>query len=184
MADAVLSLASALQDQQISAQALLYARMAALLTPDAGDVWLLIGRVGFSEGNAQMALDAFDRVPKGSPYAWQARLSAAQALAQLGRKEEAESRLRAMATEEPKRTEALVALGDMLRQDEKFAEAADVYTQALSRIAVLTRPDWRHSLRPGHRSGAYRSLAASRGGVRAGSEARSRPALRPQLSGL
>lgn len=143
MADAVLSLASALQDQQISAQALLYARMSALLTPDAGDVWLLIGRVGFSEGNAQMALDAFDRVPKGSPYVWQARLAAAQALAQLGRKEDAEARLRTMATEEPQRTEALVALGDMLRQDEKFAEAADVYTQALSRIPVLTGPDWR-----------------------------------------
>ncbi len=184
MADAVLSLASALQDQQISAQALLYARMAALLTPDGGDVWLLIGRVGFSEGNAQMALDAFDRVPKGSPYAWQARLSAAQALAQLGRKEEAEARLRAMATEEPKRTEALVALGDMLRQDEKFAEAADVYTQALSRIAVLTGSDWRILYAQGIALERTDHWPQGRGGVRAGAEARSQPALRAQLSGL
>ncbi len=143
MGDAVLSLAAALQDQQISAQALLYARMAAFLTPEAGDAWLLIGRVGLSEDNAQMALDAFDRVPKDSPFAWQAQLAAAQALAQLGHKDQAEARLQAMATGEPSRTEALVALGDLLRQDEKFTEAAAAYTEALSRIPTLTPPDWR-----------------------------------------
>jgi Flp pilus assembly protein TadD len=143
MADAVLSLAAALQEQQISAQALLYARMAALLTPDAGDVGILIGRIGLSEGNAQMALDAFDGVPKESAYSWQARLAAVQALAQLHRRDEAEARLRAMASEQPQRIEALVALGDMLRQDEKFALAADVYAQALSRIGEPSKADWR-----------------------------------------
>lgn len=143
MADALLSLAAALQEQGLNAQTLLYARLATWLDPEAGDAWLVVARGFQAQGNAEEAAVILDRVPERSPYRWNARLARAEALDQLGKTEEAIAVLRKMAAERPDRIDPLVAIGDLQRGDEKYAEAATAYSDALARLPALDATSWR-----------------------------------------
>lgn len=143
MADAMLGMAAALQEQRITGQALVYARLAAMMAPEDGEVWLLIGRIAQLQDNPSVALDAFSKVPAGSPQALDAMLARADALRQLGRTDESIAALREIAAAEPERTEALVALGDMLRGLDRYAEAEQAYSDALARTPAMDRRQWR-----------------------------------------
>jgi hypothetical protein len=63
MADALLSLAHALDDQNASTQALLLARMAGFLAPGSGDVALLIAQINLVQGNPAEAVIVLEDVP-------------------------------------------------------------------------------------------------------------------------
>ena len=67
----------------------------------------------------------YQAVPKRSPLSWSARLAAAQALNRIDRSEEAVRILEAMAREQPKRFDVLVALGDLHRGKERFAQVGE-----------------------------------------------------------
>jgi tetratricopeptide (TPR) repeat protein len=142
-ADALLSLAAALQEQGLNAQALLYGRLATHLDPAAGDAWLVVARAFQGQGNAEEAARLLDRVPERSPYRWNARLARAEALDELGRTAEAVTLLRDLAGERRDRLDALVALGDLYRSDESYAEAAAAYGEAIARVPPGTTPQWR-----------------------------------------
>ena len=143
MADALIGVAEALSQQRAGPQGLLYARLAAYLQPDRGDVWLLIGRIEQSQGNAEEATRAYDKVPAGSPFAWEAKLARADALATAERTDEAVALLRQMADERPQRTDALRELGDQFRRKERFPEAEKAYGDAIARLPQVEPDDWR-----------------------------------------
>ncbi|MDX6750133.1 tetratricopeptide repeat protein (plasmid) [Geminicoccaceae bacterium 1502E] len=143
MADALLGLAAALYDQRIGGQGLIYARLATFLTPDAGDLQVLLGRIALTQASPERAVEALERVADTSPFSWQARLLRAEALRELGRKEEATRLLQRMSKERPERVDALVALGDMKRADEQYADAEKAYAEALARRGAPQRLDWR-----------------------------------------
>jgi len=56
--------------------------------------------------------------------------------------EEASKHLRAVVERTPKDLEAILALGDVLRADKKFAEAAEIYTRAIDQIGKPVKSDW------------------------------------------
>jgi tetratricopeptide (TPR) repeat protein len=143
MADALVGVAEALLDQQASAQALLLARMAEFLAPEMGDTRLLVGRVLLDQGNAAAGVEALSSIPDESPQSWAGRLLRAGALRELDRTGEAIALLRGMAAERPQRTDALVALGDLLRRDERFADAEKAYGEALQRLGTAGGESWR-----------------------------------------
>src|SRR5690606_32141961 len=66
----------------------------------------------------------------------------AQCLNDLDRVDEAAKELEAMSKERPERWDALVALGDVLRSRERFAEAAQAYDRAFERIPKLEPRHW------------------------------------------
>ncbi|WGF87083.1 tetratricopeptide repeat protein [Marinivivus vitaminiproducens] len=142
MADALLGLAEALARQQGGAQSLVYARLAAFVRPDLAEAYLLSGDIFSLQGNQDLAITAYRDVPEDSPLAWGARLSAARALHDEDRGEEAERTLVAMAEERPDRTDALVTLGDLERGEQRYAEAEQAYTKALDRMGTPTEADW------------------------------------------
>ncbi|SNB51964.1 Tfp pilus assembly protein PilF [Arboricoccus pini] len=143
IADTLMSLAAALQDQQAVGQALIYARFSAYLDPKAGDTLALIGRALLARNDGDGAIAAFDRVPKESPFAWDVELLKVATLDQIGQSDKAEAMLRQMAQDRPERLDALITLGDMLRQKEKFTEAEQAYTQAVQRLHDPNAQDWR-----------------------------------------
>jgi Flp pilus assembly protein TadD len=143
IADALLGLAEALSQQRATSQALLFARLAAYLAPDRGDVWLLIGRIEEMQDNNEEAIRAFESVPEGSPYRWEARLAEAAALADAGRDRDAVATLDEMVRDRPSRTDALRELGDLHRRAERFAEAEAAYGAAIARLAHPAPEDWR-----------------------------------------
>ena len=48
-----------------------------------------------------------------------------------------------MAQREPTRPDSLIALGDLLRGEDRFAEAEAAYTRALQRVPAIDRRHWR-----------------------------------------
>jgi len=142
MADGLLSLARALNDQNAQGQALLLARMAAYLAPGQGDVALLIAEISLAQGNPEEALRILADVPADSPYGWEARLLGAQVLATMDRQDEAIARFDRMADERPERIDALVAKGDLLRRQDRFAESETAYDRAIGRIDEVTVGHW------------------------------------------
>lgn len=55
---------------------------------------------------------------------------------------EASRHLQAVIDRTPKDLDAIVALGDVLRADKKFAEASTIYTRAIEQIGKPTKNDW------------------------------------------
>jgi tetratricopeptide (TPR) repeat protein len=142
-ADLLLGLADLLREQRVGAQALLYARLAAHLTPDAGDVWLAIGRIAQLQADHAAAIRAYERVRENSPFYWEAQLAKASALKDQDKAEEAIALLRELARRRPERIDALVELGDLLRAAERYAEAGEAYREAIARIGEPERQHWR-----------------------------------------
>jgi tetratricopeptide (TPR) repeat protein len=142
MADALASLAAAFDEQRAQAQALVLARLASYLAPGEADTALLIARLNLRQENAAEAALVLDDVDPDSLYAWEARLLRAQTLAAMEREDEAVALLEAMAAERPERIDALVAQGDTLRRQERYAEAERAYDRALQRVPEVTVGHW------------------------------------------
>ncbi|MCB1972354.1 MAG: tetratricopeptide repeat protein [Geminicoccaceae bacterium] len=143
MADALLSLARALGDQRGGGQGLILARLASDLAPDEGDIWLFIAQQMLIENNIPRALEALDNIPRDGLYSWDADLLRARAYGADDRDDEAHALLEEMSQRRPERSDALIMLGDMLRRDERFAEAEVAYSEAISRITTPGPDQWR-----------------------------------------
>ena len=48
-----------------------------------------------------------------------------------------------MAKEQPKRPDSLIALGDLLRSRDRFADAEQAYTRAIERLPGMEARYWR-----------------------------------------
>ncbi len=143
VADVLLGLAQALQDQNIGERSLVLARFATFVRPQLDEAWFLIARLAVDRDQPEVATEALSRIPPNSPWAWRARLLQADALVEAGRKEEAIRLLRSMAAEDPTRIDALVALGDLFRRDEDYRRAEKAYREAIGRLAEITPRHWR-----------------------------------------
>lgn len=142
MADALLSLAMALDEQNASAQALIFARLAGYLAPGQPDIALLIAEINLGQGNAAEAVEVLSTVSPETAHAWEARLTGARALAELEREDEAVAELEAMAGERPERIDALVTQGDIRRRQERYREAEAAYDRAIQRLPEVTVGHW------------------------------------------
>jgi Flp pilus assembly protein TadD len=63
-------------------------------------------------------------------------------LDEIGRTDEAVASLSALAAERPARADALIAMGDLLRGKERFAEAAAAYDKAFARVTAIEPRHW------------------------------------------
>lgn len=143
MAELLLNLSGALQQENAAAAALVYARLADYLRPGDPDTLYVIA--GLLEGDDQneAAVAAFAAVPRDSDLSWTARRSQAANLAQLKRAAEAVTLLEAMVAERPERWDALLLLGDLHRSEKQFSQAVNAYDRALERIGQPAERHWR-----------------------------------------
>lgn len=140
-AEAMFGLASALTDESGIELALTYARLTLGIKPDMAVVQTLLGDIFENMKQYQAAIDAYGKVPIGSPLQPNADIRVAINLNELGEADKAVQHLQALVKREPKHYEALVTLGTLLRSQSKFKEAVDAYTQALD---VVGEPEQRH----------------------------------------
>jgi Flp pilus assembly protein TadD len=106
------------------------------------DAQILLAEIRESERRWNDAIARYRAIDPDSPYSWLARLRTANALNQLGRTEDAADILEAMATERTDRTDALSQMADMYRAKDRFAEAAEAYSAAITRIPELQEWHW------------------------------------------
>lgn len=142
-AEALFDLASLLNARETLDGAVIYARLALALRPQAPLTQLLIAEILDAEHHTAEALAIYGAIDKDSPLAWSAKQRTAIALDELGRTDEAIAQLKAMAAERPQRPEALVELGDILRSHSRFEEAVAAYDQAIARIGTPEPQHWR-----------------------------------------
>ncbi|MFN6977888.1 MAG: tetratricopeptide repeat protein, partial [Gemmobacter sp.] len=140
-AEAFFSLAAALQGEVSNDQTLVYIRMAQHLRPDHADANLVAGSLLSALGQHALAIESYRAIPASSPAFMQAEMARAQALFATDRRDEAVAVLRGLSGTYGDYAQAHIALGDMLRRQDMFAEAAAAYGRA---IALLGPPEPRH----------------------------------------
>ena len=142
LAEALVDLASMLNQQETLDLGLLYGRLALFLKPDLALAQLIVADILDGQRRPAQALELNRAIPQDSPYSWSARLRAAANLEALGNTDESITTLRAMAAERPTRAQPLIQLGDLFRAKQRYTESAEAYEAALARVETPEQRHW------------------------------------------
>ena len=142
MAEAYMLLASALLNDEGDWLPLIYARLALALRPDHPDAILLAGQLLERLGQYELAKQVYDQMPATNPQYLNAKLAKASAMQRAGRTDEGLAQLEALTRERPTSVLVFSAYGDMLRREERFAEAAQAYERAISLLQTVEQRHW------------------------------------------
>jgi Flp pilus assembly protein TadD len=135
-------LATDLSREQPTDLALVFARVATMLSPDVAANWLVLGDVLAAGDRNAAALQALDRVPADDPMVAAARGRQAEVLEAMGRDTDAGALLAAAAEAPDAGPEAWLRLGDWHRRADRFAEAAVAYERAIAVANTAGADDW------------------------------------------
>lgn len=142
MAEAYLLLASALLNDDGDWLPLIYARLALALRPDHPDAILLAGQLLDRLDQFDLAQKVFDQMPQDDPQYLNAKLAKVSTLQRAGQTDDALEQLTALTQERPTSVLVFSALGDLLRREDRFAEAADAYGRAIDLLQSVEQRHW------------------------------------------
>ena len=140
-AEGLVACAAAFAGERQAQFALAYLRLALRLDPARDEAWVLVGDLLNQNEDPQGAIEAYGRVPPGSPHYASAQSKSAWAWNDLGDKAKALEVARAAATASPNNRDAQVALADLLRNGGQWNESVAVLDPIIAREAA--DPDWR-----------------------------------------
>lgn len=141
-AEAFLTLADALNNDESARVALVHARLAAHIRPDLVEAELVAADVLESEEQYALANEALATVPETSPWYVTTEIRRANTQRAAGDPEAGIATLTALAASGKDGIEVDSALGDALRMAERFPEAVVAYTRAIDRIAEPMPAHW------------------------------------------
>lgn len=124
--------------------ALMFLRIGVTLDPRADVIAMVLGQFLDDAGRHEAANALYDAVPSGSPMKPTAVVRMAENIDSMGDRSEAIRRLRNISTANPDQPEAFSVLGDTLRADKQFAEAAKVYSKVIDMVEGDEPGDWRY----------------------------------------
>jgi tetratricopeptide (TPR) repeat protein len=142
MAEVFFTLAQALNGEASDDYALIYSRLAEYLRPDHIDARLLTAELLERMGQHELAVQAYANVPRDHPDFHAAEQGRAGALRSAGRIDAAIEVLTSLSRDYPDLSAIHSALGDLLRQQEQFAKAAQAYGHALDASGEQSRGRW------------------------------------------
>ena len=142
MAEVYFTLGTALVGEDDDWLPIIYARQASLLRADHGDAILLTGQLLERARQYDLADAAYAQMPEDNPQYLGAQLGRANALFSSGQADEAIDSLNALGEARPNSPLVFSTLGDMLRREERFEEAADAYTSAIDLIEEIEERHW------------------------------------------
>ncbi len=122
--------------------ALIYLQLALYLDPSHSMALLSLADLYETLKKPDLAIKIYDRIPPSSPLRRNAEIQVAADLDSLDRSDEAKKRLEHLIAERPKDTEAIMALGNVLRGRKEFAECADVYGKAIATVPEPEKANW------------------------------------------
>ncbi|TWG89617.1 tetratricopeptide repeat protein [Mesorhizobium sp. J18] len=120
----------------------LYLQYALALRPANDEILTQLGSVAEQQNQPEAAIAFYEKVPEASPLRRIAELQIGLNLADLDRKEEAISHIKAALEEDPNDMRAYIALGSVYASQENYRAAAEVYEQAVKRLEEPTREHW------------------------------------------
>lgn len=142
VAEVLFGLGSALSRQGGEDYGLYYLTLALYLQPDHALAISSLGDLFEALKKPELAIQAFARVPAGSPLKRNAEIQRAFNLDALERTDEARELLEKLAQQYPADLEVTIALGNLLRVRKDFAKAAEVYSKAIEAVPNPTRQHW------------------------------------------
>lgn len=143
IAEIYLSVAQALQNgAEPSAVALVHARLASWIRPDFGEPVLVSASILAAQKQYDLAIAAFDSIDAANPTYPSAQLGRAEALREADRADEAIAVLQDLSRARPDLAAVWVSLGDDLRRENRFKEAADAYDKAVGLTPAPGKRDW------------------------------------------
>jgi tetratricopeptide (TPR) repeat protein len=142
MGEALFQLSVLLQTEASNDAALLLVRLALEAQSEDPIYQALLADTLDAQNRTAEALAAYRAVPADAPYGWQAQIKVGEELHRLGRDTEAVADLKKLVASRPDRSEAAIALGDILRGTKQFAGAVKAYDTAIERLGPARPEDW------------------------------------------
>ncbi|MGQ0563996.1 MAG: tetratricopeptide repeat protein [Gemmobacter sp.] len=142
MAEVFFTLAAALNEEAEDNYTLLYARIASTLRPDHGEALLLTGALLEDLRQYDLAVETYARIPPADGGYLVAEIGRARALQSADKTEAALEVLRALSRSHDTLATVHLALGDALRREERWDEAAAAYDAAIARAGTPRPEHW------------------------------------------
>ena len=140
-AEVFLTLASALNGDGDVELTLIYARIAQFLRPENAATILFCADLLAAQKQYDLANQTYAQIPTDDPFFIPGEMGRADALYRAGKTDAALEVMAQLAKSHPGSSTIFVNLGDMLRRQDRFAEAATEYDRA---IALLGEPKAAH----------------------------------------
>jgi tetratricopeptide (TPR) repeat protein len=142
IAESYLALAAALRQQDAGDFAMMLLRLAIDLRPDFTAARLLAADILSSQDHSENALQMLAAVGNDDPLLAAVRLERADLAAQLGHNDEAMRELQRIEHDYPDSPVPAMREGDLLRGQQRFADAIAAYDRAIGRIRRPQETDW------------------------------------------
>lgn len=142
LAELFFTTASILFGEDSSQDTFLYLRVALELRPDLPPAQLMLANLYEQMGDYKKAIATYDSIRPGNVFHRRGQIRKALNYEAMGRRAKAIELLDQISLENPKDDNALITKGDMLREQEDYADAAAAYSEAIRRSEPLTESDW------------------------------------------
>jgi tetratricopeptide (TPR) repeat protein len=142
MAIAYTQVAMELMADDYSGDAMWLTHLALDLDPKLDIAALALGDLHRQAGHLDQAIAAYNQVPEDSIFRRPSQLSIAESYRRQEKFAEAESMLRKLMEGDKSDISAAQQLGQLLRSNKNFEEAAKVYSVAIDRLGTLEPEDW------------------------------------------
>jgi tetratricopeptide (TPR) repeat protein len=140
--EALYGLGTALGRQGGEDIGLIYLQLAIYLDPNHPLALVSLADLYESMKKPELAVQVYDRMPANSPLKRNADIQRALNLEIMKKPDEAKKQLDQLVAKDPKDTQALIALGNVLRSRKEYKEAVGIYTKAIALIKEPTRRNW------------------------------------------
>lgn len=142
MAETLFGAATTVREGNAVDSSLLFARLALAVQPEFPLAQVLVGDILQSQGRYLEANKTYRAISTDAPVYYSTQLRVADNLKRMSDTAGAVQVLQDLATSRPDRSDALIDLGDLLRGDKRFGEAAAAYDQAFTRIKAIESRHW------------------------------------------
>jgi len=131
VAEVFLTLATVLANEENDRFGLIYGRLAEHLRPDGVDASILVADILTSQGQHDLAVENFNKVPADNDAFFDAEIGRAQALIAAGRPDAGIEALKVLSKTHGNIPLVHSSLGDALRRQSRFEEAGKAYEEAI-----------------------------------------------------
>jgi Flp pilus assembly protein TadD len=142
LAELFFTTASILFGEESSQETFLYLRISLALRPDLPPAQLMLANLYEQMQDYDAAIATYDAIAPGNVFYRRGQIRKALNYEAKGERPAAIKILRKLTDTYPDDNSALITIGDMQREDEKFLDAASAYTQAIARAEPLRGSDW------------------------------------------
>ena len=142
IAEVMLSMANLLHSEMVEREAMVYARLALAIRPDFPDALFTLAEIQETSKKPLEALESYSRISKDNPLYRRASLRRAFLLDESNQSEQAIMLLQEMARTMPEPIDIHMTLADILRNKNKYKEAAAHYTKAIDALGTVKPRHW------------------------------------------